>query len=163
MMDGSQWEDLIKSNLVFLKKFEFYKRSSHFKREEDTTQSVHSLSVDLLSKSHLKYHIPDEDIYLQIIRLVDQSKLRHLQIHVTNIRHVEMLLETFTNLFSIRFRLRSEGAFIYPGEVITSVKTLMPSCSILRGSASVSIWMDQRVEMTNDRKRLKVSHEDEDV
>jgi hypothetical protein len=82
---------------------------------------------------------------------------------LTRICQVEMLLDTFTNLFSIRFRLRSECEFIYPGEIIAYQKTLMRGGSSSHSSSSVSIWMDLRVETTDTCKSLNVSHGGEDV
>ena len=40
MMDGSPWEDLVEIKLLFLNKFEFYRRSCYYSPVEDTTKSM---------------------------------------------------------------------------------------------------------------------------
>ena len=75
-----------------------------------------------------------------IIRYVDSAELRHLTIPVVDIDQIQRLLNELRNLYSIQFLPRTKS--ISSVEIIASVKTLMPSCSISQDSSSVSIWLD---------------------
>ena len=66
------------------------------------TLRIYSLTFDP-SGSILLVRQPIEDIHSGIIQCVDRSKLRHLDILVPDISRVEVLLERFLNLYSIRF------------------------------------------------------------
>ena len=122
-----------------------------FKRTPD----VQSLAVDpivddmILSDAEKNFHS-------MIIRYVDPSKLRYLQIPITDIDQIQRLLNQFRNLHGIR--LLQRFGLISIEEMIAYLRALMPGCSIWRDGSSVSFWMDQRMETTNARKRRKLSH-----
>ena len=97
------------------------------------TPRIHSLTLDQ-SGSMLLVRQSIEDIYSGIIQCVARSKLRHLDILVPDIYQVEVLLDTFLNLYSIRFCFHGE-----------------------------SIWIDLRVKTTNASQRLERSHLSKDA
>ena len=105
--------------------------------------NIHSLRFD--PSADMKTRTADgRDIYSIIIRYVNRSKLRHLEMRIVDIGQVKTLLETFRNLFSVRF-LFKDGSITFD-ETLRYVKTLMPSCLTVYNQLSLSIWMDKRVK-----------------
>ena len=91
-----------------------------------------------------------EDVYSIIIRHIDRSKLRHLEVPIFNLNHVQMLSNRFRNLCSIRFCFDAESLFL--DQLMDFVKRLMPDCSIGYEFSIVSIWTGQRLEKMKDSK-----------
>ena len=122
--------------------------------------NIHSLTVDPTADQMIR-SISGKDIHSTIMRYVHPSKLRYLEIPVLDIDQVQRLLNQFRNLSSIQFLLWIQSV---SSRVISNyVETFMPDCSISSDSSSVRVWMSQPVEITNARKRRKVSHPRENV
>ena len=83
-------------------------------------------------------------MYSIIIRHVNWSKLRHLEVPVYNLNHVQMFLDCSRGLFSIRFC--SMNALLTLEQIIAPVKALMPDSSILKEYCAVPIWIGERVK-----------------
>ena len=116
--------------------------------------NIHSLTFDSLDLCVLDIQ-PTDDICSAIIQYVNLARLQYLEISVTNMDQVQMLLERFKNLFSIKFIFLP---WVDCGKLIAYAKALMPGCSVSQEHFAVSIWMDQRLETTNDCQCLTLSH-----
>lgn len=107
----------------------------------EQTGNIHSLVVygeSMIERDTLCV----EEICSTIIRHVDRSKLRHLEIPVSSLNQVQMLFDRFRDLFSIRFFPRIGS--ISSEQIIVFVKALMPACSIVKEDSVVSIWIEER-------------------
>ena len=110
------------------------------------TPNVQSLAVR--ARSVIERHSSSvEEIRSAIIRHAYESKLRHLEIPVSNLNQVQMLLDQFRHLFSIG--LCSTNESLTSEKIIVFVKTLLPYCSILKEDFRVSIWIGERLERSN--------------
>ena len=93
-----------------------------------------------------------KEIYSIIIRHVDWSKLRHLEIPICNLNHVQMMLSNrFRNLYSVRFCFNTD--LLTSEEITAFVKTSISDCSIWADFTSVFIWIGERMEKTKGSKR----------
>ena len=95
-----------------------------------------------------RYSSSVDEICSTVIRHVDGSKLRHLEVLVRNLNHVEMFLDHFRGLFSICFLPIDRS--ITSGQTTTFVKKLMPDCSLFETSLAVSIWIGKRLDRTTN-------------
>jgi hypothetical protein len=89
-----------------------------------------------------------EKVHSIIIRHVNWSKLRHLEVPIWNLNHIQTLSNRFRNLKSIRFLFDSGSST--SEEVIAFVKPSMPDCSIECDYPVASIWIGKRPENTKD-------------
>lgn len=106
------------------------------------TSNIHSLAIR--QGSNIREDSSSFDaIFSLIIRHVDSSKLRHLEIPIYNLNHIEMLLDRFRDLSSIR--LFPQTGFLTSENVTTFVKSLTRGCSALNDNGSVSIWIGERL------------------
>lgn len=116
------------------------------------TPNIHSFTLDP-SQLIVSQRLSVDDIYSAFIPYLDRSKLRHGDILVVDLRQVQMLLETFKNLISIRFRLGTD--WISFEELSAYVKTLMSRCSTSHDFSSVSIGMDKTLLNWVDSIRIE--------
>ena len=86
-----------------------------------------------------------------IIRYVDRSKLRHLEVPICDLNHVQMLFNRFRNLHSIQFRFNPES--LSAEQLIDFMKVLMPACSTGYDCPAVAIWIGERLAQVEDSKR----------
>ena len=122
--------------------------------------NIHSLAFHF--ENYLtKRSRTNRNAYWTNSRFVHRLKLRHLRVKITDINHVELVLDRFRNLFSVTFSFN--GSLIDADEIVRYAKKLMPDCSVVYDCDNVWIWMDQRVETTDGRQRLEPSHSREDA
>ena len=113
------------------------------------TSNLQSLIICWISNDNQRRFFAAE-ICSTIIPHANRSKLRHLGVPCFSLDEVKTILERFTDLFSIRLDLSCVSST--SAQIIEYVKTLMPDCSILEESKSVSIWMNERSKTNNDPK-----------
>ena len=107
------------------------------------TPNIQSLSIDGVSFIQ-RDPSSIEKVYSIINRHVDWSKLRHVEVPICNLHHVQMLSNRFRNLCSIRFHFNVES--LSAEQLINVVKVLMPACSIGYDYSVVYIWTGERPE-----------------
>ena len=83
--------------------------------------------------------MPKKEIFALFIPYINRLKLRQLDIHISNMNHVEMVLDRFRDLLSVTFRFRPSNS-ITNLMIIEYVRTLVRDFSIVVNSSSVSIW-----------------------
>lgn len=88
-----------------------------------------------------------EEMYSIIIRYVNCSKSRHLEVPVCNLNHTQMFLDCSRGLFSIRFC--SMSASLTLEQIIAPMKTSIVGCSILIDDPVESIWTGERVALSS--------------
>ena len=112
----------------------------------EQASSIHSLSV-YGESFHASQSSNIEQINSIIIRHVNGSKLRQLQVPVCDLNQVQMLLNRFRNLCSIQLVSYTES--LTCDKLIAFVKASMPGCSTLSDSGVASIWLGERKEATS--------------
>ena len=111
----------------------------------EQASSIHSFSVyGEPFNTRLSSNI--EQINSIIIRHVNGSKLRQLQVPVCNVNQIQMLLNRFRNLCSIQLVSYTES--LTCDKLIAFVKASMPGCSTLSDSGVASIWLGERKDAT---------------
>ena len=130
-----------------------------------------SYCIDLLKRtpniSSLKIHgevlrgidlFCSEDACSAIIRHVDPSKLRHLDIHTRNVESAEMLLERFADLISVRFSFPTVSNFAQ--RILRCTWQFWQDYSIIKENRrSVSIWLGERRNITGRDKHNSLFHQ----
>ena len=77
-------------------------------------------------------------------RFVHRLKLRHLEVDVRGIKDVQLMLNCFRSLLSIKLNLNIGCNDAQ--QINRYAKTLMPNCSIVHNSEAIWVCMDQQLE-----------------
>ena len=112
----------------------------------EQASSIHSFSV-YGESFNARQSSNIEQMNSIIIRHVNGSKLRQLQVPVCNVTQVQMLLNRFRSLCSIQFVSFTQS--LTCDKLIAYVKASMPGCSTLSDSGVASIWLGERKEATS--------------
>ena len=122
------------------------------------TSNLHSLTIGLRLNTICDPFVV-EKVCFRIIAFLDRSNLRHLNIPIFNLDQIKIILDRFTNLFSLTLCL-STGS-INSKQILDYFQTSWHGCSIVTHQEFISIWFNEgsnKNSINNDRKRMKLSH-----